>query len=77
MLNKKRKISNATYAKKINKNETKINWNEDANKIIAKINAFHPNPGCWFKLSNTRIKIVKAIEKMKNQVKQAQFLIIK
>ena len=56
------KESNATYAKKIHKNESQINWNEDANKIIAKINAFHPNPGCWFKLSNARIKIVKAIE---------------
>ena len=56
------KESDATYAKKIHKNESKINWNEDANKIIAKINAFHPNPGCWFKLSNTRIKIVKAVE---------------
>ena len=56
------KETNATYAKKIHKNESKINWNEDANKIIAKINAFHPNPGCWFKLSNARIKIVKAVE---------------
>tara|TARA_B100001057_G_scaffold486975_1_gene568954 strand:+ start:555 stop:1466 length:912 start_codon:yes stop_codon:yes gene_type:complete len=52
----------ATYAKKIQKNESKVNWNESAKKIIAKINAFHPNPGCWFELSETRIKIVKAIE---------------
>ncbi len=52
----------ATYAKKIQKNESKINWNESAKKIIAKINAFHPNPGCWFELSETRIKIIKAIE---------------
>ena len=48
--------------KKIQKNESKINWNESAKKIIAKINAFYPNPGCWFKLSGVRIKIIKAIE---------------
>ena len=52
----------ATYAKKIQKKESKINWNESAKTIIAKINALHPNPGCWFKLSDSRIKIIKAIE---------------
>ena len=52
--------SEATYAKKIEKNEAKINWNEDAQKIIAKINALNPNPGCWFELDGSRIKIIKA-----------------
>ena len=56
------KESDATYAKKIEKNETKINWAESAKKIVAKINAFHPNPGCWFELENERIKIIKAKE---------------
>ena len=51
-----------TYAKKIDKSESKINWNENANKVIAKINAFNPNPGCWFELYGTRIKIIKAKE---------------
>ena len=54
--------SNATYAKKIDKNESKINWGENANNIIAKINALYPNPGSWFKISGARIKIIKAIE---------------
>ena len=54
------KESGVTYAKKIEKKETKINWAESAKKIIAKINAFHPNPGCWFELENERIKIIKA-----------------
>ncbi len=53
----------ATYAKKINKKESKINWNEDACKIIAKINALNPNPGTWFDLLGSRVKIVRAIEK--------------
>ena len=56
------KEAGVTYAKKIEKNETKINWAESAKKIIAKINAFHPNPGCWFELENERIKIIKAKE---------------
>ena len=52
----------ATYAKKIDKMESKINWNEKADKIIAKINSLNPNPGCWFKFSGSRIKIIKAKE---------------
>ena len=56
------KESEATYAKKIQKNESRINWTNSAKKIIAKINAFYPNPGCWFELSDVRIKIIKAIE---------------
>ena len=58
----KQEESVATYANKIQKNESQINWDESAKKIIAKINALHPNPGCWFKLYETRIKIIKAIE---------------
>ena len=54
--------SEATYAKKIQKHEARINWDEDAKNIIAKINAFHPNPGCWFELNGSRIKIIKAKE---------------
>ena len=56
------KESDATYAKKIQKKESKINWNESAKTIIAKINALYPNPGCWFELLDSRIKIIKAIE---------------
>ena len=52
----------ATYAKKIEKSEARINWNNNANKIIAKINALHPNPGSWFEYLGNRIKIIKAKE---------------
>ena len=37
--------SEATYAKKIKKIEAKISWKENADKVIAKINALNPNPG--------------------------------
>jgi len=51
-----------SYAKKINKGESKIDWREKADRIIAKINSLNPSPGCWFKFSGSRIKIIKAKE---------------
>jgi len=53
--------SEATYAKKINKNETKINWNLDSNKVLAHIHGLSPNPGSWFEYKNERFKVLKAI----------------
>ena len=50
----------ATYAKKINKDEGKIKWDEDAQKIIAKINGLYPNPGAWFLFQGERYKVLKA-----------------
>lgn len=49
-----------TYAKKISKSESEINWNETAKKIIAKINGLNPYPGVWFKHNGNRIKILEA-----------------
>tara|TARA_B100000029_G_scaffold467394_1_gene503623 strand:+ start:5393 stop:6313 length:921 start_codon:yes stop_codon:yes gene_type:complete len=53
--------SQATYAKKIQKNETKINWNRDANKVLAHIHGLSPSPGAWFEFNKERFKILKAI----------------
>ena len=50
----------ATYAKKINKDEGKINWEEEAKKIIGKINGLNPNPGAWFEYKKVRYKIWEA-----------------
>jgi len=49
-----------THAQKIDKEEAKIKWNEDAIKIIAKINGLYPNPGAWFLFQGERYKILKA-----------------
>ena len=49
-----------TYAEKINKKESVINWNESAEKIIAKVRGLGPYPGVWFKHNSTRIKIIEA-----------------
>ena len=52
--------SEATYAKKIDKTETKINWNLDANEVIRHIHGLSPNPGAWFEYENERFKVLRA-----------------
>ena len=58
---KKQDDQNATYANKIDKSEGKINWNEEVEKIIGKINGLYPSPGAWFSFNGERHKILKAI----------------
>ncbi len=52
--------SKATYAKKIDKNEGQINWNEEASNLIGKINGLFPVPGAFFNFDGERYKILKA-----------------
>ena len=52
--------SNATYASKIQKTEGQINWDENAEKIIGKINGLYPSPGAFFMFNGERYKILKA-----------------
>ncbi len=52
--------SKATYAKKIDKNEGQINWNEKASNLIGKINGLFPIPGAFFNFDGERYKILKA-----------------
>ena len=52
----------ASYAKKVEKSETKIIWDQPAKIIDRKIRAFSPVPGAWTKIksSDKRIKIFKS-----------------
>ena len=52
--------SEATYAKKIDKNETKIDWSLDATKVLARIHGLSPNPGAWFEHKSERFKVLRA-----------------
>jgi methionyl-tRNA formyltransferase len=52
--------SKATYASKIEKVEGQINWNDNAKKIIGKINGLYPVPGAFFVFKGERYKILKA-----------------
>ena len=51
---------NSSYAKKINKSESKISWNDSAKNIIGKINGLCPYPGAFFLHKGERYKILKA-----------------
>ena len=53
--------SKASYAKKIEKIEGEINWNDEAQKIIGKINGLFPVPGAFFNFKGERYKILKAV----------------
>ncbi len=52
--------SKATYANKIKKEEGRIDWNDQAEKIIGKINGLYPTPGAWFYFEGSRYKILRA-----------------
>mgnify|MGYP001156958950 FL=1 len=52
--------SKATYAKKIEKMEGLINWNDSSESIIGKINGLYPYPGGYFLFKGERYKILKA-----------------
>ena len=50
-----------TYAFKIEKSETQIDWQKSSNYIINKIRAFSPIPGAFTHFNKKRIRIFKAI----------------
>jgi methionyl-tRNA formyltransferase len=52
--------SKASYASKIEKAEGKIDWNDNAQKIIGKINGLYPSPGAFFMFKGERYKVLKA-----------------
>jgi len=58
--------SESTYAKKIKKNETKINWNLNANKVLRHIHGLSPNPGAWFQYKKERFKVLRVKISSKN-----------
>ena len=52
----------ATYATKLEKKEYLIDWNDDSEKVAAKIKALYPKPGSWFLFKGSRIKVLKVEE---------------
>ena len=51
-----------TYAEKISKSDTRINWHNNATKIDRHIRAISPYPGAWCEMEiggkSTRVKIL-------------------
>jgi methionyl-tRNA formyltransferase len=50
----------ATYAAKIDKAETRIDWSKPAELIEREVRAFAPFPGAWLELDGERIKLLEA-----------------
>src|SRR3954451_8917879 len=53
-------VSGSTYAAKIDKAETRIDWRSPATEIERQVRAFSPSPGAWFEASGERIKLLEA-----------------
>ncbi|MDD5929691.1 MAG: methionyl-tRNA formyltransferase [Spirochaetales bacterium] len=51
----------ASYTQILKKEDAKINWNDSAENICAKIRAFNPDPGCFTFLDNSSIRILNAV----------------
>lgn len=50
----------ATYAKKISKDETRIDWAKPANEIDCLIRGLSPAPGAWCEVRGERLKVLYA-----------------
>jgi methionyl-tRNA formyltransferase len=50
----------ATYARKISKEETRIDWHKSASEIDCLIRALSPSPGAWCEARRERLKILYA-----------------
>ena len=49
-----------TYAKKIDKAETRIDWSQPAATVHDHIRGLSPFPGAWFELNGERIKVLRS-----------------
>ena len=50
----------ATYAKKVDKVEARIDWSRAADEVQRQVLAFNPVPGAWFEADNERVKLLEA-----------------
>jgi len=48
----------ATYAKKISKEETRIDWSKSAREIDCQIRGLSPAPGAWTEMKGERVKVL-------------------
>jgi methionyl-tRNA formyltransferase len=55
-------VSGSTYAAKIDKAETRIDFTDPVAQVLRQVRAFAPSPGAWFEYGGERIKILEAKE---------------
>jgi methionyl-tRNA formyltransferase len=53
--------SGVTYAEKISKNETRIDWSKPWKQVHDHIRGLSPVPGAWFELDGVRVKALRSI----------------
>ena len=49
-----------TYAAKISKDETRLNWRQDSEVIRNRIRGLAPAPAAWTTINGERVKVLKA-----------------
>lgn len=49
-----------TYAEKISKNETRIDWTKSWNNVHDHIRGLSPFPGAWLELDGVRVKVLRS-----------------
>jgi methionyl-tRNA formyltransferase len=49
-----------TYAEKISKDETRIDWGKPAKTVHDHVRGLSPFPGAWFDLDGTRVKVLRS-----------------
>jgi methionyl-tRNA formyltransferase len=49
-----------TYARKIDKAETRIDWTRPADELAARIRGLSPFPGAWCEIAGARVKLLMA-----------------
>ena len=50
----------ATYARKIDKAEARIDWTKSAEEVVRHIHGLSPFPGAWFEMDGVRVKVLRA-----------------
>ena len=50
----------ATYAKKIDKAEARIDWSRPAQDVVRHVHGLSPFPGAWFEMDGVRVKLLRA-----------------
>ncbi|MBX7532277.1 methionyl-tRNA formyltransferase [Qipengyuania sp. 1XM1-15A] len=50
----------ATYAKKIDKAEARIDWSRSADEVVRQIHGLSPFPGAWSEMDGARVKFLRA-----------------
>jgi methionyl-tRNA formyltransferase len=49
-----------TYAKKVSKDEARLDWARPAEELGRAVRAFNPAPGAWSELDGERVRILRA-----------------